>query len=528
MRFFNTAGPVDCERHYCLPPLHRIDLDEVLLLIEQQKYFVLHAPRQTGKTSFLLALMEHLNGLGRYKTLYVNVEGAQAARQNVPEAMRAILAGIATQASQFLDDSFPNEKVKELTVNLSPFSALNELLSEWADHSPLPLVIFIDEIDSLIGDTLIAVLRQLRGGYDKRPAHFPQSVILCGVRDVRDYRLHVTGEAAPITGGSAFNIKSESIRMGNFAEDEVMRLLYQHTEETGQPFTPEASQRIWYLTQGQPWLVNALAYETCFKMKENRDRSRTISQEQVEQAKENLILRRETHLDQLTDKLKEPRVRRVIEPMVKGEALAADVSALDIEYVVDLGLVRRGSAGLVIANPIYQEVIPRDLSFVTQIALESIQQSAWYINEDGQLDTGRLLAAFQDFFRHHSEHWVERFEYKEAGPQLLLQAFLQRVVNGGGRIEREYGLGRGRTDLLILWPGDGSGQRIVIECKIVRGALDATIREGLAQTQRYMDRCNASSGHLVLFNRDPQLSWDQKIFQRNQSYENRIIHVWGM
>lgn len=528
MRFFNTAGPVDCDRHYCLPPLHRIDLDEVLLLIEQQKYFVLHAPRQTGKTSFLLALMEHLNRLGRFKTLYVNVEGAQAARQNVPEAVRAILSVIARQARQILNDNFPEQKVAELTAQFAPFDAIADLFASWAQASPQPLVIFIDEIDSLVGDTLIAVLRQLRSGYEKRPGQFPQNIILCGVRDVRDYRLHVSGEPAPITGGSAFNIKAESIRMGNFTEDEVMRLLYQHTEETGQPFAPDASGRIWYLTQGQPWLVNALAYETCFKMKENRDRTLTITREMVEQAKENLILRRETHLDQLTDKLKEPRVRRVIEPMVKGESLAADVSALDIEYVIDLGLVRRGGAGLVIANPMYQEVIPRDLSFVTQIALESIQQSAWYIDEDGQLNTGKLLTAFQDFFRQHSEHWVERFEYKEAGPQLLLQAFLQRVVNGGGRIEREYGLGRGRTDLLILWPGDGSGQRIVIECKIVRGSVDATIREGLPQTHGYMDRSNANEGHLVLFDRDPKRAWEEKIFRRRQPYENTTIHIWGM
>ena len=57
MRFFNTAGPVNPQDHYCLPPLTRLNLDEVLSLIAQKKYFLLHAPRQTGKTSCLLALM---------------------------------------------------------------------------------------------------------------------------------------------------------------------------------------------------------------------------------------------------------------------------------------------------------------------------------------------------------------------------------------------------------------------------------------------------------------------------------------
>lgn len=80
MRFFNTAGPVNCEYHYCLPPLQRVDLNAILRLIQQQKYFILHAPRQAGKTSFLLALTEYLNQTNQYRCLYSNVEGGQSAR----------------------------------------------------------------------------------------------------------------------------------------------------------------------------------------------------------------------------------------------------------------------------------------------------------------------------------------------------------------------------------------------------------------------------------------------------------------
>ena len=111
-----------------------------------------------------------------------------------------------------------------------------------------------------------------------------------------------------------------------------------------------------------------------------------------------------------------------------------------------------------IANPIYAEVVPRELGYVLQDSLD--QDAAWYVDAGG-LNVDRLLAAFQEFFRVHSEHWLGRFDYQEAGPQLILQAFLQRVVNGGGRIEREYGLGRGRTDLLILWPEGGPPVRPV-------------------------------------------------------------------
>ena len=124
-------------------------------------------------------------------------------------------------------------------------------------------MLLIDEIDSLIGDTLLAVLRQLRAGYVRRPVGFPQSVVLCGVRDVRDYRIQSTAENVMVAGGSAFNIKVRSLRLGDFSRDEVFTLLGQHTKETGQPFTPDALDTVWTQTQGQPWLVNALADETC-------------------------------------------------------------------------------------------------------------------------------------------------------------------------------------------------------------------------------------------------------------------------
>jgi hypothetical protein len=139
----------------------------------------------------------------------------------------------------------------------------------------------------------------------------------------------------------------------------------------------------------------------------------------------------------------------------------------------------------------------------------------------------KLLTAFQQFFREHSEHWVERFDYKEAGPQLLLQAFLQRVINSGGRVEREYGLGRKRTDLLILWKHTGGVQRIVMELKILYASMEKTLVEGLRQTSEYMDACGTDEGHLVIFDRGEK-TWDEKIFQQEKEVNGRKIQVWGI
>ena len=169
--------------------------------------------------------------------------------------------------------------------------------------------------------------------------------------------------------------------------------------------------------------------------------------------------------------------------------------------------------------------MPRELTWVAQEEFD--QDTAWYVKADGSLDLVKLLSAFQIFFREHSEHWVERFEYKEAGPQLLLQAFLQRVVNSGGRIEREYGLGRGRTDLLIVWPQGDQTRRFVVECKILHKSLEQTIAEGVEQTTNYMDRCAAEAGHLVIFDRSDS-PWADKIFHRRVSAGDTCIDVWGM
>ena len=525
MRWFNTAGPIDAQDHYYIPPLERMDLDYVLNLIRQKKYFILHAPRQSGKTSALRALQDHLNSgaEGDYRCLHVNVEAAQTAREDIERAIAAILQVLARRARNVLGDSALQEIRSDVLAEGTPDTALWDALQRWAQADSRPLVLLIDEIDSLIGDSLLSVLRQLRSGYEDRPHAFPHSIVLCGVRNVRDYRIHSAKEGKTIAGGSAFNISAAALRLGDFDRAETEALLGQHTAETGQEFEPPAIDRVYTQTAGQPWLVNALCNEACFEHPQGRDRGRPITEDDIFAAQEVLIQGRVVHLDQLADKLQEKRVQRVIQPMLSG-VVRWGYTARDLEYVRDLGLVALDAPPR-IANPIYAEVVPRELTYATQEGL--LVDPAWYIDEDGALNLDKLLEAFQEFFRENSEHWLKLFQYQEAGPQLLLQAFLQRVLNGGGRIAREYGLGRQRVDLFIRWPRPGGQQRFVIECKILRGSLDKTLKEGLPQTAGYMDRCAAAAGHLVLFDRSTK-PWSEKVFRRTEEFEGKRIEVWGM
>ena len=531
-RFFNTAGPQKPEINYTIDPLSRFDLDDVLMLIRQQRYFVLHAPRQTGKTSCMLALRDYLNKQDDYIAVYANVEGGQASRNDSQSVVKSTVDTLAEQFRGVVGDDLPLQ-IRDEVQQVGKDSMLSTYLRRLSESQSKPIVLIIDEIDALVGDSLVAILRQIRSGYADRPKAFPQTIILCGVRDVRDYRIVLSNQDI-ITGGSAFNIKATSLRLGNFSKEEIHELYKQHTQETGQVFDNACFPMIWNATEGQPWLVNALAHEVTWNIRENRDRTVRIIPEMIDKAIENLIYRRDTHIDILIDKLEEPRVRRVIEPMLANEDEVDDalIPTDDIQYVEDLGLIKRERGKQRrIANGIYREIIPRELTWSTQDALA--QQPQWYQNADNSINMEKLLLDFQQFFRQNADAWIGRFDYAEAGPQLLLQAFLQRIVNGGGYIDREYGLGRKRTDLLIRKPltdhYGGPVQRVVLELKIKRGDLYKVIEKGLEQTAEYMDLVGSvDEGHLIIFDRTQEKTWDERIWHKPYEYGGRTIMVWGM
>jgi len=182
MKTFNTAGPVRPDEHYTVPALACWDMEEIRRLIGEKRYFVLHAPRQTGKTSCLLALMAQLNTESDYTVLYVNLEPAQAVHGDVAAGMRTIVSGIAEGARRYLGDQRPQESVEGVLHVFGPHGALRGLLSRWSEENDRPIVLLLDEVDSLVADTLISLLRQIRAGYPDRPRAFPQTVLLYGVR----------------------------------------------------------------------------------------------------------------------------------------------------------------------------------------------------------------------------------------------------------------------------------------------------------------------------------------------------------
>ena len=514
--YFNTSGSCSPGEHYMLPPERR--LGRIMELIEQGRYFTLHAGRQTGKTTCARWLVQHYRQGGQYVVLWVDIQAARE-QPDLGKAFRTIL----TIFEMIL--SWPNGELKPQgpevveTLLKDPSTALSRYLNELCGQTSQPVVLLFDEADGLVGEAMISFLTQLRFGYlSRNDSPFPHSVGLVGMRQVRDYVLSAENRQAVSWLGttSPFNITAESQTLTPFSCAEVEELLLQHTAATGQRFEAEAVALVCELSQGHPWLVNALADQT---VRDVRDLATPITRAHVESAKDTLILERRTHIDSLMARLHEPRIKRIIEPMLLGERLAMDVLDDDLQYVNGLGLIRLHQGLWEIANPIYREVIPRTLTFVAQTTLA--EKTARYLTPDGQLDLQKLLMAFQKFWRKDGHLAAEGFAYREAGPHLMLMAFLQCIVNGGGRVEREYGLGRGALDLLIEW----KGTRHVIEVKLRRDT--DTEQEAIEQVSRYLDHLGLQEGWLVLFDLRKEIGWDQKLTLRNAPLGGKRIRIVG-
>ncbi len=514
---FNISGPCIPGEHYMLPPERR--LHDVLRLLEEHRYFTLHAGRQTGKTTSLMWIEEHLNAGGEHRAVWVDLETARE-QPVIARAMRAILVAIDRALALRHPQMQRPESAQIDTMLTNPEGALLAYLQLLAGLEPRPLVLLLDEADGLVGAAMVSVLTQLRHGYIERSrVPFAASVVLVGQRQVRDYVLRAEDHRTLSWLGttSPFNITTEAATLGPFTEGEVGELLAQHTAATGQRFRGEAVARIYDLGRGHPWLTNALADQIV--RRDVEDPATAIDVSHVDSAKETIILQRRTHIDSLVARLREDRVRRIVAPMLVGGTTQVDAMDDDFAYVVGLGLLKLDRGQWSVANPIYQEVIPRALTFVHQGQI--VIEPAAFVRPDGSLDMHKLMADWQVFWRQHGHLAAEGFGYREAGPHLMLMAFLQRVVNGGGHIAREYGLGRGALDLLVQW----KDQAHAIEVKLRRDT--ETEAEALDQLGRYLDHAGLREGWLVLFDLRSTKSWSERITMREVEHQGKQMHIVG-
>ena len=288
MRLFNIAGPCFPDEHYMLPALER--LPGIMGIVEQKSYFVLHAARQSGKTTVLKALVRELNEQGKMNALYFTVETVQRftdPRDGIPKIVESMRNAVLRHP---LFKDLVRDPDSEIPALRPPPPGLDvkAFLSLLSEKSEKPLAVFFDEVDCLSDDTLVTFLRQLRDGYVTRDAApFPASIALVGMRDIRDYKARIRPDGQTLGDASPFNIIKRDLTISNFGRDDVARLYAQHTEATGQVFCDGVVDRVYEYTRGQPWLVNALA-EECVEVIHEYRYDEPITVDDIATAKEKI------------------------------------------------------------------------------------------------------------------------------------------------------------------------------------------------------------------------------------------------
>ena len=345
-RYFNIAGPCNKEKHYMIEAASR--LQGVEYLIDTERYFVIHAARQSGKTTYMNDLAQRINAAGKYYALYCSLEGMQKivdVEKGIPEIVKIIKEALSYSQIPVREDFAKNPDYSFFT------GVLKQELTLFCMKLDKPLVILFDESDCLSEGTLISFLRQLRNGYINRiNIPFVHSLALVGMRNIRDYKAKIRPDSESLGSASPFNIVTETFTLKNFTKEEISSLYRQHTDESGQIFEQDAIDLVYEQTQGQPWLVNAIVREVIVKMLQS-DYTRPVTASLVDEAIQTIIVRRDTHIDSLLERLKEERVRSVIEPMLVGEDFFGRTTD-DYQYVTDLGIIKSIEGKIQPSNPI--------------------------------------------------------------------------------------------------------------------------------------------------------------------------------
>ena len=519
-RYFNIGGPCNAALNYMLPAAER--LPEVMKLITKQQYFVIHAQRQCGKTTAFLTLAREINAKGEKVALYLTVESVQTFT-DPDKAMPEIATQIRLAATlePTLEGLVDKKYLLDAIDGESTTSVVKLMLSAVARRCGKPLVVFIDEVDCLSGDVLISFLRQLRDGRITMtaPGQFPISIALIGMRNIRDYKMCVRPESESTGEASPFNVLTKAMTLNLFTKEEVATLYAQHTAETGQAFEPAALDKAYDFSRGQPYLVNALA-RWCVEEIHDEDFSKPITAADMEEAKEKIVRERGTHLDSLMEKAKDPRCRPIVEKVMMGEDILPGTLTDNIAYCLDLGLLIEEKGVLRPANPIYSETIGRYLTRETQDrVLRELPDNVWV--HDGHLDMPALMSAFVDYWRENAGILTMINGFTEAVPHMIFQAFLQRVINGGGQIIREMALGKNALDLGVVY----HEEKYAVEVKM-KYNYDRSPQKAHAQVVKYIDSLGKSEGWLFVFDPDMTKSWEEKLSREDLDCGGKIIHLF--
>lgn len=468
-RYFNTSGPNIPIKHYTL--LREKLVEKGKKMVEDERYFTIWAPRQTGKSTYFRLLAQELEKED-YRVCYLNVENFR----NAP--IRSMLDHFYIYLQEFWGIDFRGQNIQDI------FNTIATIKDK-------KLVLIIDEVEGATQDYLGDLLHSIRNAYHSRQFHSLKSVILVGVSNITGI---VQDNASP------FNV-SDNLEIPYFSKAEVFALLGQHEKETGQLFSEEVKEKIAYITAGQPGLVNGFGLKLTTACPEKPQ----IGYEDYLKAEDDFLHKSlDKNVANIVNKAKEHRA--FVEKLLFTESrVAFTVYNEQVRYLHTNGLLKEDENGNVeFWVPLYKKCLQQYFYPSMNGESEEIQRNIVvnsYFTEAGLLNLDKVLRDYQVYTaRRGFRYFIEKDTNNkpkgmlEAGLmysfETYIQSFLQ-VLKGKSYLEPHVALGR--SDLII----NIRGQEFVIEGKIYYNI--SRFIDGKTQLAYYIKSLGLRTGIYLVF-----------------------------
>lgn len=509
MRRFNYTGPVYEDEHYIVKRQEMYE--DFKEKIDQGRYFTIFAPRQMGKTTFLEEVVSNLNQDDYYLGINIDFERYKpfgeekfytTLHREFCETISTRLSDINCPSAESISREISEDKVVD---NETFFLFVKKLGGLIPDKK---LVLLIDEFDAVSIEITGDFLYTLRDMYLKRrreKAFSIYSIGLVGVKNIRELNF---GSASP------FNIATQ-VKLEKFTLGQCYELINQYIEETGQEFKKGVIEKIYFETDGHPFLVNRL----CAILVEDvvRDTTKSVTHKDFQSAMAAFLKEHNTNFDTLRNNA-EKYEKEIQKILFTDQFIKYNPYNRAYEKLIMYGLIKEGEEdNTEIANPIYKKVLLKTFA-------PSTDRDSFFPNgltpsifiEGEEINLKSLLVHFKEFVERIG---VRLFDIvsslnKESAGQYLLISYLDmfiRTMDGYSIIETPSG--RGRIDVLLHY----QGKRYVVELKIWRG--ERYFEKGKKQLIRYLRSENLEEGYMVLF--DPREK-EFREFKENQMMEDDV------
>lgn len=487
MESFPTHGPVNPQRHFSVPCLDRIDHEALVAELYERRLVFFWAPPSFGMTSLWLALRDAFaervsegQEVFRPDPLYLDVSAAVLGDQPLEDRVLAVMTEIGLRAKVDLEEDEPFNLIEEVFGIHGPGASIRTQVQRWLLMREAPLVFLVDGLQECSAAVAALILQQL-SPFHEDAAGEGLGLLIAGRGSLR----WMFPEGAPPLLNRAAHFDLPGLTVTQVQQTaEVFRL------KSGRTINHEAVDFIHQLTQGHPWLVNLL-FEQIITLAEGETE---IGGEHVAEAKEQLIGSSASPLQRWFPFCRRPGVQRVIEPLLTASTPKYFLNHRDLDEASALGLIA-GFDPPRFANRLLEEWIPRRLVLGNDLFLSRHEEE---IAVDGRLNFPALLSRCQSFFAGEGRGVMANMPYPDAGPLLLLQGFIARLVHNHGRIEREVDTAREMVTLFIFWKTPDGIQTVILGLKPVGAAAEVSVHRHLNQVSHYMDLCETGEGFLVL------------------------------